>query len=87
MGKTDFPEQAIFICDGKKCGKYSEIKKYCKDAIKNNGLKKEVELVKMGCVDRCKQAPVVCFQPANAWFTEVTEEEIAQLFSRFVRNE
>lgn len=87
MGKTDFPERAIFICDGKKCGKYDGIKKYCKDAIKEHGLKKSVELIKMGCTDRCKQAPVVCFQPANAWFTEVTEKEIVRLFSQFVVDE
>ena len=84
MGKKDFPVKAIFVCDGKKCGKYPEIKKYCKDAIKENGLKNEVELIKMDCTDRCKQAPVVCFQPANAWIIEVSEKEIASLFSKFI---
>ena len=84
MGKSGFPDKVIFLCDGKKCGKYSEIKKYCKDAIKENSLKNEVELVKMDCTDRCKQAPVVCFQPANAWYTEVTEKQIQQLFKKHI---
>ncbi len=84
MGKSGFPEKLIFVCDGKKCGKYPEIRKYCKDAIKENGLKNEVELIKMDCTDRCKQAPVVCFQPDNAWFTEVSEKQIRQLFAELI---
>lgn len=84
MSKSGFPEKTIFICDGKKCGKHHEIRKLCREAIKENGLKHEVELVKMGCTDRCKQAPVVCFQPANAWYTEVTEKQIQQLFVKHI---
>ncbi len=87
MSKSGFPDKAIFICEGKKCGKYFEIRKYCKEAIKENGLKKDVELIKISCTDRCKHAPVVYFQPANAWFTEVTEKEMAQLFGQFVSDE
>ncbi len=84
MSKLSFPEKAIFVCDGKKCGKYSEIRKYCKDAIKENGLKREVELVDMECTDRCKYAPVVCFQPANSWYAEVSEKQIHQLFEKHI---
>lgn len=84
MGKSGFPKKAIFICEGKKCGKYSEVRKYCKDAIKANGLKNEVELIRMGCTDRCKQAPVVCFQPANAWHTEVSEKDVQQFFKKYI---
>lgn len=84
MSKLTFPEKAIFVCDGKKCGKYGEIRKYCKEAIKENGLKNRVELIKMECTDRCKYAPVVCFQPANRWVVEVTERQIRQLFDELV---
>lgn len=84
MGKSSFPKKTIFVCEGKKCGKYSEIRKYCKDAIKDNGLKNEVEIVKMGCTDRCKQAPIICFQPANAWYSEVSEKQIEQLFKKHI---
>ena len=82
MSKLSFPERAIFVCDGKKCGKYSEIRKYCKEAIKANGLKGEVELIKMDCTDRCKQAPIVCFQPGNHWYAEVSERQIPALFEK-----
>lgn len=84
MSKLSFPEKAIFICDGKKCGKYSEIRKYCKEAIKENGLKKEVELIEMNCTDRCKHAPIVCFQPGNQWYAEVSEKQIRKLFEELV---
>lgn len=79
MGKQDFPEKAIFVCNGKKCGKHVEIRRYCKDAIKAHGLKKSVELISVNCLGRCKQAPVLCFQPDNAWYSQVTEKRIRLL--------
>lgn len=84
MGKSSFPEKVIFVCDGKKCGRYSEIRKYCKDAIKDHGLKHEVELIRMECTDRCKQAPVMCFQPGNQWYVEVSERQVKQLFNDII---
>lgn len=84
MGKLTFPDKAIFVCDGKKCGRYSEIRKYCKDAIKEHGLKHDVELVRMECTDRCKHAPVVCFQPGNQWYAEVSEKQIQALFEKHI---
>lgn len=41
MKKIDAPDKVIFICDGKKCGRYSkDIRKGFKELIKENGLKK-----------------------------------------------
>jgi (2Fe-2S) ferredoxin len=67
-----FPEKSIFICDGSKCGRHKEVRKHLKEAIKEHHLKDRVEIFKMECSDRCKHAPVLCVQPANEWYSEVT---------------
>ncbi|TAE40836.1 MAG: (2Fe-2S) ferredoxin domain-containing protein [Runella slithyformis] len=80
MSAVSFPKKSIFVCDGSKCGKHKEIKKYFKDAIKEAGLKDQVEVIKMECTDRCKHAPIVCLQPHNEWFAELTIWKARQVF-------
>jgi NADH:ubiquinone oxidoreductase subunit E len=83
MKKLDAAAKVIFICDGKKCGKYSkEIRQACKEAIKECGLKHEVRVMRMGCSDNCKCAPVISIQPQNIWIGEVSENDVPVLFSK-----
>jgi len=72
MSTIEFPKKALFICNGSKCGKHKEIKKYFKKAIKEQGLKNEVELFKMECSDRCKCAPILYNQSENKWYDKVS---------------
>jgi (2Fe-2S) ferredoxin len=77
MKKIEAPDKVIFICDGKKCGQYSkEIRKEFRIVLKDNGLRKEVEVVKMQCSDNCKHAPVISIQPKNVWIGEVEEKNV-----------
>ena len=84
MSKESFPEKLIFVCAGSKCGKHKEIRSYFKDTIKNTGLKDQIGVVKMDCLDRCKQAPVVYLQPQNQWFTEMTLGQAHRAFEALV---
>lgn len=76
MKRAGFPEKSIFICDGSKCGKYKEIRKYLKESLKAKGLKNEVEVFKMDCSDRCKHAPILSVQPANEWYSEISYKDV-----------
>lgn len=67
-----FPEKSIFICDGSKCGRHKEVRKYIKEAIKEHHMKDRIEIFKMECSDRCKHAPVMYVQPGNTWHSDVT---------------
>lgn len=85
MKRIDAPEKVIFVCDGSKCGKYSKVlRKELKELIKDADLKSDVSIVKMDCSDNCKQAPVLCIQPANKWFGDVTERKIETLFKDYI---
>ena len=84
MSQINFPEKSIFICDGSKCGKHKEVRKIFKEAIKDHNLKDEVEIFKMECSDRCKHAPVVCFQPNNQWFTDVSVWQAEKIFKDMI---
>jgi (2Fe-2S) ferredoxin len=84
MSKLNFPDKAIFLCDGSKCGKHKEIRRFLKDAIKEAGLKDDVEIVKIECTDRCKYAPIMCVQPANRWYSEVSLRQAQQIFDEHI---
>ncbi|WP_018479749.1 (2Fe-2S) ferredoxin domain-containing protein [Pontibacter roseus] len=76
------PEKVIYVCTGSKCKKKGgkEIGKTLRNLIKDMGLKGKVEVVKTECTDRCDFAPVMSFQPDNAWLSYTTEEKAKQAF-------
>lgn len=80
------PRQVILSCDGSKCSKHGgeDIRNHYKKLIKKEGLKDVVWLLKIGCTDQCSHAPVLCFQPQNAWHIEVKEKEADELFVRYI---
>ncbi len=71
------PDHIIYICTGSKCDKkdaketYKKAKKLIKSA---KG--KSIEIIKTECTDRCKMAPVACFQPENKWVLNYKQDEI-----------
>ena len=84
MKKIEAPGKVIFVCDGKKCGKYSkDIRKGFKQLVKECGMKKEVDIVCMECTDNCKTAPNICLQPQNVWIGEVDAKNIPEIFTKY----
>lgn len=84
MSKIEFPTKALFICNGSKCGKHKEVRKYFKNTIKENNLKQDIEIFKMECSNRCKSAPIVFFQPENEWFEKVNLDKAEKIISTII---
>lgn len=80
MSKFETPEEVIYVCTGSKCSKrggkdcYKSLKSYVK-----NFKKREIEVIRMECTDRCKFAPVLNFQPQNIWLKEYTEKQVFRI--------
>jgi (2Fe-2S) ferredoxin len=84
MKKIDAPDKVIFICDGKKCGEYcKELRKEFRVILKENGLKKQVDVVTMNCSDNCKNAPVISLQPQNIWIGEVAGKNVKGIVKEY----
>jgi (2Fe-2S) ferredoxin len=70
----------IFVCDGSKCSKHSKpVRKGLREAIKEAGLKDEIEVVKMECSDQCKHAPVVFCSAIQTWYGDVSPRDISTI--------
>lgn len=80
------PEQVIYVCTGSKCKKKGgkQISKDYVNYLKKSGMKGRVEIIKTDCTDRCKFAPVVCFQPQNEWHLQVDEHEADKLIIKLL---
>jgi len=84
MGKKKKSESVIFLCDGKKCCKYNQDVKDCfKDMVKENGLKKQIEIKKTKCQGMCKQAPVVCIHK-NECVGKVTVSDVKKIIQKHI---
>ena len=55
--------------------------KTLKGEIKHGHLKRDVQVIKTGCTDRCKMGPVLAVMPQNEWHLEVTEELAMNIFN------
>jgi len=85
MKKIDAPRKVIFICKGKKCCRYSkDIYKGFKELLKDNGLKKQVDIVETDCTGNCKCAPVISLQPQNIWIGEVDDKDVKNIFKQYL---
>lgn len=80
MSKFETPEEVIYICTGSKCSKrggkdcYKSLKSYVK-----HFKKRDIEVIRIECTDRCKFAPVLNFQPQNIWLKEYTEKQVIKI--------
>lgn len=81
------PEQTIYCCTGSKCKKKGgkELAKSLKQLIKEAKLKGKVKVVKTGCNDFCKFAPVVSIQPKNEWILAEHEQTTLRRIQNFLR--
>lgn len=84
MSKIEFPTKSLFICNGSKCGKHKEIRKYFKKTLKENNLKHEVEIFKIECSSRCKSAPIVFCQPENEWLEKVNLSTAEKIIEKII---
>lgn len=84
MSKTDFPTKALFICNGSKCGKHKEVYKSFKHSIKENNLKNDIEIFKIECSDRCKNAPIVFCPSENKWFEKVNVSKAEKIITKLI---
>ena len=60
--------------------------KFLKGEVKHRHLKGAVQVIKTGCTDRCKMAPVLAVMPQNEWHLQVTEENGINIFNSAVGN-
>jgi (2Fe-2S) ferredoxin len=77
------PTSVIYVCNGPKCKKKGgkELRKFFNKLIEDQEIL-GAEVIKTGCTDRCKFAPVVAFQPSNEWCPHVTIEKAQGLFEK-----
>lgn len=77
----------LYTCCGSKCKKAGgkKIYKSLKAEVKRQGLRKQIQVIKTGCTDRCKWAPVIAVMPANQWHLEVSQDRAAEIFYEAIR--
>lgn len=54
-----------------------------KAEVKHRHLKRQVQVIKTGCTDRCKMGPIVAVMPKNEWHLQVSEEKAVDLVNEY----
>ncbi len=79
MKKSQKPDKFLFVCHGKDCLKKGakSLHKQLKHELKKTKGKKNIQVLKCKCLDRCKFAPSLVF--GHQWFGQVKRDEIDQI--------
>jgi len=71
----------VLVCGGTGCTSSGslKVKKAFEDAIKAEGLDKEVAVVETGCHGLCEMGPVVIVYPDATFYARVTPEDVSEI--------
>lgn len=76
----------ILVCGGTGCqasNSLDVIEVFMKE-IKNQGLEKEVQVIKTGCFGFCEKGPIVKIVPDNIFYIEVDEDKARQIIREHI---
>ncbi len=85
----------VFFCvnrreDGSACCANhlaQQMRDYAKERIKSQGMdgKGGVRINQAGCMDRCKEGPVIAVYPEGTWYTYVDKVDIDEIIDRHLK--
>jgi (2Fe-2S) ferredoxin len=64
------------------------VRNYAKQRIKELGLigRRKVRINSAGCLDRCKEGPVIVVYPEEIWYTYVDKSDIDEIIEEHIMN-
>ena len=77
----DFYRAQVLICGGTGCTSSGsgEIIERFEEQIKQNGLEKEIKIVRTGCFGLCEAGPVVIVYPEGTFYSRVRVDDVAEI--------
>ena len=89
-------ERHVFFCcnqrkEGEQCCANNDaqgLRDYAKGRVKELGLSGQgkVRINQAGCLDRCKEGPVIVVYPEEIWYTYVDREDIDEIIDQHLAN-
>ncbi|TLX75728.1 NADH-quinone oxidoreductase subunit NuoF [Labilibacter sediminis] len=76
----------ILVCGGTGCraSQGEEIVENLKQAVSDNSLESEIQVVRTGCFGFCEKGPIVKMIPDNTFYTQVTPEDAGEIISEHI---
>ena len=77
----DFARAHVLVCGGTGCTSSGSVKLIdeFEKHLKENGLEKQVKVIKTGCFGLCALGPVVVVYPEGAFYSMVTPEDVSEI--------
>ena len=71
----------VLVCGGTGCSSSGSAKLIDRfnEKIKENGLEKEVKVIRTGCFGLCEAGPVVIVYPDGTFYSRVTVEDVSEI--------
>ncbi len=79
----DFYRAQVLVCGGTGCTSSGsgEIVERFEEQIRQNGLEKEIKIVRTGCFGLCEAGPVVIVYPEGTFYSRVRVDDVAEIVS------
>lgn len=76
----------ILVCKHKTCCKRGakEVERALRETVKEHGLRREVLITGVDCLDQCSRAPLACVYPDGVWYEKLDETAARALIENHV---
>jgi len=92
-----FYDKHVFFCINQRdngeacCGSHNaqKARDYVKGKVKALGIsngEKRIRINNAGCLDRCKEGPVIVIYPEGTWYTYVDEQDLDEIIEAHLKN-
>ncbi|MBP3436676.1 MAG: NADH-quinone oxidoreductase subunit NuoF [Clostridia bacterium] len=87
LNKEDYSRH-VLICTGTGCtsSKSLKIAEALEAALKENGLEKDVQIVKTGCFGLCALGPIMIVYPEGTFYSRVEVEDVPEIVEKHLVN-
>ena len=87
LNKEDYSRH-VLICTGTGCtsSKSLKIAEALEVALKENGIEKDVQIVKTGCFGLCALGPIMIVYPEGTFYSRVEVEDVAEIVENHLVN-
>ncbi len=85
--KMKLPKKTFLVCTGKKCGSKGGNAHYknLRGMVRKEGMKDEVQVMRLQCTGHCKMAPLVGVMPKNKWYGQTDDTKVEKLFKKAIK--
>ena len=84
--RADSMRRHVLVCRGSDCDDDRTVSKAFKHAVAAEGLREQVTVSRVDCLDICRHGPVAVVYPEGTWYADLDPKRATKVVKRHLRD-